>query len=372
MKLILVLLCVIHTSYSFFDYDKAISKAQKGDCKGASEDLKQLVANTPTSAQLAYDAGVAAYQTEDYESAVKFFSVAAQHASDRQSLLKEQAYFNTGNAHLKRKEWNHAIESYQKVIELNNANERAKHNLEYAKKMKHQEEQKQESNNNQSDQENNKKENEKDQQEDQSDASSQDREKQDQQENAQKNKDQKQQQQEQKQNQPPSQRKQESPKKEKNSSPFAEHKSKGDTEREQQQSQEKGDNNEQSQQQENSSQQSMSEQSRSEKSQSDQSVKHHNSQQNGKNNDSQQKQASNTQSNKGTKKDEQSSASQNNEQGQQQQGDFSKTQKIDKQMQWINQLLEQQEKADEKLNKLLIQSAVDQQDKGASHEEYSW
>ncbi len=102
-----------------------------------------MVAHNPQSAQLAYDAGVAAYQSQNYDEAVQFFTVAAENATEKQGLLKQQAHFNAGNVHMQRKEWDKAITAYQTVLSLDKTNERAQHNLNYAQKMKQQEQHKQ-------------------------------------------------------------------------------------------------------------------------------------------------------------------------------------------------------------------------------------
>jgi tetratricopeptide (TPR) repeat protein len=89
--------------------------------------FKQLVAEKPDNPELLYDAGVAAFNNEDYEQAKAYFeSAVADDTSAKQ--LKAQAYFNKGNAHVKLQELKEALLSYEQALMVQPDDERAKHN----------------------------------------------------------------------------------------------------------------------------------------------------------------------------------------------------------------------------------------------------
>jgi Ca-activated chloride channel family protein len=142
-----VLASAVHTSYSIFDYDKAVHAGQQGKWDQASAQLQSLLIDKSDDPSLVYDLGVASYKMEDYDHAYSYFDVAAS-SSDAPTLLKERAHFNAGNAALKQKKIDEAISQYERALTLNAENERTQHNLAIAKKMKKQEEQEKQQENN--------------------------------------------------------------------------------------------------------------------------------------------------------------------------------------------------------------------------------
>ena len=154
-----VLLLFIFILYQFsifalFEYDRAISKAQKNDWKMSKDLLQDILVENPENPQLLYDLGVSSYKIKEFDKALFYFQQAAQSAN---VALQEKAYFNAGNTLVSLKQLPQAIEAYDKVLSLNPDNERASHNKEIVKKML--EEQKQEQKKNQNKQDKDKKEN---------------------------------------------------------------------------------------------------------------------------------------------------------------------------------------------------------------------
>lgn len=146
MKKLLVLCLTVGTQYAWFAYDKAIAAAQQEQWQDANEQLKKLVAEHPERADLLYDAGIAAYKNEDFNQAKALFDAAATN-KDAPRMLKEQAYFNKANAHVKLKELKEALNTYDQTLMLNPDNSQAQHNRAVVKKMleeQEQQEQKQE------------------------------------------------------------------------------------------------------------------------------------------------------------------------------------------------------------------------------------
>lgn len=353
--LLLTLLFVAMPMFGLFEYDNAIYKAQQGDWHTARATLEKLVVDAPDNPQIAYDAGVASYKTEDYESALHFFDIATR-AKTIQPQLKEQAHFNAGNVHLKNKEWDKAIESYQSSLSINKDNERAKHNLAYAQQMKQQEEEQKKSDDDESkkdsqdqekqDQDNNESNNDKKQNEnknnkdnssDNNDAKNNDQENQDQSQSD--KKDQPQNSDSQKQKKQPGQNKQN----------------------------QKGHNQKQESKQDSGSS-GTDQQSGSQDSQEPSESKQHAK-------DSQRQPVGADKDNKKRSPGQDKNGSQGikgveHASDKKQQGVAQTAQ--ERKEQWIAQLLATQEKADQAMNKVLIRSAVDKQCGEESHEENSW
>ena len=132
---ILFLIGISHIPHAsaIFEYDRAIAQAQKGNWQKSRELLTHVVVDTPHNPQALYDLGISSYKTNQFDTALSYFNQAASKAS--LSNLKEQAYFNAGNAHVELKQLQEAIDAYDKVLAINPANERAKHNKELVKKM---------------------------------------------------------------------------------------------------------------------------------------------------------------------------------------------------------------------------------------------
>ena len=142
MKKILLTLCICTTALPLFDYDRAVSLAQKEQWSDAGKHLNMLVAERPNNPELLYDSGVVAFNNEDYQQAKAYFEAAAQKDVATRTL-KEQTYFNKGNTHVVLQELKEALLSYEQTLMLNPDNEPAKHNHEVVKKMLEQQEQQQ-------------------------------------------------------------------------------------------------------------------------------------------------------------------------------------------------------------------------------------
>lgn len=142
MKKILFYLMIIISSNNLeclFERDKAAAQLQKNAWAPAQELLQPLLAENPTDSTLLYDLGVAAYKKQEHDQAAAYFSAAAEYATDQS--LKEQSFFNYGNALVQQKKLKEALKAYEKAMELSPANERARHNWEVVKKMLEQQEQ---------------------------------------------------------------------------------------------------------------------------------------------------------------------------------------------------------------------------------------
>lgn len=140
MKRYLFIICIPNFLNGVFDYDRAVHAAQKGQWALAGDQFKALVTAYPDKPDLLYDAGIAAYNNEDYEQAEALFDSAAQ-LNEAPRKLKEQAYFNKANTQVKQKRLKEALSSYDQVLMLNPENQEAQHNASVVKQMLKQQEQ---------------------------------------------------------------------------------------------------------------------------------------------------------------------------------------------------------------------------------------
>lgn len=83
-----------------------------------------------------YRKGVALYRAGDFASAEQQFKLA------NRSTIKTSALFNAGNAQMRQRKWQSAIDSYEAVLAIEPENFAAQHNLEIARKMLEEEESK--------------------------------------------------------------------------------------------------------------------------------------------------------------------------------------------------------------------------------------
>jgi tetratricopeptide (TPR) repeat protein len=128
---------------AWLDYDRAINHGQKGNWQQSKELLKNVVIEKPDQPEVLYDMGVSAFKSNEMDKALSYFTMAAN-TPTCSSKLKEQTYFNAGNAQAKLKQLPQALESYNKVLALNPDNKQAQHNKEIIKKMLEQEKKQQE------------------------------------------------------------------------------------------------------------------------------------------------------------------------------------------------------------------------------------
>lgn len=153
--------------FSEWEYSKASNALSKGEYLQSQETMRAMLVDNPERPDLLYDMGVASFKNKEYAQAAAYFKDATK-MKNCSDLLKEQAFFNLGNACVELNELNDAVVHYEKVLELNEDNEYAKHNLDIVKKMleeqKKQQEQNQDNNKNQDQKDKNKDQNQKDEQ----------------------------------------------------------------------------------------------------------------------------------------------------------------------------------------------------------------
>lgn len=176
---------------------KALKQYQSGKYKSAYEEYKRLAEKNPTDARFAFNAGTAAYQSKNFDGAIKSFQSAVA-SPDPQ--LQQQSFYNLANSEYRLGEaapkpeekmglWQEAVQHYESALKLNPKDKDAAYNKELVEKKL--EELKKQQQQQQQQQKNNKDEKNKDDQQKQQNNQDQQDQKQ--------NQDQKQQQQQQKQ-----------------------------------------------------------------------------------------------------------------------------------------------------------------------------
>lgn len=93
-----------------------------------------MLQDDPYDPEVNYNMGLVLYHQKKYDEASCYFERAAG-SSNKEIILKEHALFNLGNSRVEQKKLHEAMSAYVKVLEMNPKNERARHNLEYVKKL---------------------------------------------------------------------------------------------------------------------------------------------------------------------------------------------------------------------------------------------
>lgn len=125
---------------SWYTQYKTARAYQAGDIPSAHALYTDVVKANPQDPLVNFNEGFLLYKQGDYAQAAASFERAAQSATGDQ---QQEAYFNLGNAKAYQKEWQQAIDAYDKILEQNPAHERAKHNKEIVRKLLEQEKQQQ-------------------------------------------------------------------------------------------------------------------------------------------------------------------------------------------------------------------------------------
>lgn len=116
----------------------ALGKLSRGDAAGAKAEYEQLLAKSPSDARLAFNAGAAAHQAGDWESAARHHESAL---ASPDLALQQRAFFGLGSARFRQGEaakepgekarlWEESARHYQAAVGLNAADTDARANLE--------------------------------------------------------------------------------------------------------------------------------------------------------------------------------------------------------------------------------------------------
>ncbi len=169
-----------HTSHLAYagPVQDGLDSYEKGEYEKALKLFIDAQLEDPDKPEILYNIGNAYYKTGDYDSAANSFK---QTLKSEDIKLRHKAYYNLGNSNFKKDNLEEAIKNYQEAIKLDSNDEKAKQNLEFAKKVmelkKQQEQQKKQDQDKDQDKDQNKDQNKEDQEkesEDQKDGSEDD------------------------------------------------------------------------------------------------------------------------------------------------------------------------------------------------------
>jgi Ca-activated chloride channel family protein len=148
MKMFLIMFGVLVTTElyaglrSSYDHYQAVCAYHEGKFDQAQPLLSSIVERQAQDSQARFNLGSICYRQGNYQAAQDCFKTVAEDSTAK-AHLREQAYFNSGNALVKQQRLALASTAYEQALELNPQNERARHNLELVKEMMKQQEQQQ-------------------------------------------------------------------------------------------------------------------------------------------------------------------------------------------------------------------------------------
>ena len=102
---------------NFLSHSKAVSAGRSGDHAQAQKFLQNAIVVSPENSDILYDAGVAEFKCGNHKNAAHYFEKAHQYATQNQ--LQENALFNAGNSYAHMKEFDKALECYDKILSKN-------------------------------------------------------------------------------------------------------------------------------------------------------------------------------------------------------------------------------------------------------------
>lgn len=126
---------------------------KEGKFKEAQEKFVRAQRLAPEGVDLSKDIGSSAYRSGDYSAAEKAFHAALDKSSSSEE--KSRKWHNIGNAQVKQKNYQGAVDSYKEALRENPSDEKARYNLAEAKRrLKKQEEEQQQNQQQDQDQQN--------------------------------------------------------------------------------------------------------------------------------------------------------------------------------------------------------------------------
>lgn len=111
---------------------------EKGQFEDSEKNYAEALKKNPASVQAAFNLGGAIYKQERWQEA----SAAYAELSKAAGAENPAVFYNWGNAELKQRQLDQAIESYKQSLRLNPNDKETKFNLAYAQKLKQEDENK--------------------------------------------------------------------------------------------------------------------------------------------------------------------------------------------------------------------------------------
>lgn len=147
--LLLSPVCIFAQQADAAKMESGLKAYSEGSYEIAAQDFESALASAPDDPQANFNFGAALYKKGDFKNAIPVFEKALTSPDDQ---LRQNAFYNLGNARFSNEEYEQAIESYKKALQLNPEDLQAKHNLELAqRKLKEKEDQEKQDQNQQND-----------------------------------------------------------------------------------------------------------------------------------------------------------------------------------------------------------------------------
>ena len=102
--------------------------------QSALESYRKVQVKNPDAPEVLYDLGTALYKVDSFQESAQDLEAATKKARDPQ--LKARSFYNTGNVQYRLGNFEEAIDSYKKALELDPNDKDAKYNLELLQKLK--------------------------------------------------------------------------------------------------------------------------------------------------------------------------------------------------------------------------------------------
>lgn len=126
----------IHSSLITSSASKFLANAayHTNDFHGAQKKYTNLLESNPYDPETNYNLGLTFLKQMKHDQALSYFTRASKRAKPN-SKLQEQSLFNQGNTLVGLNKLQESLKSYEQVLAINKANDRARHNIEVVKKM---------------------------------------------------------------------------------------------------------------------------------------------------------------------------------------------------------------------------------------------
>lgn len=138
MKNVLLIVFVFSIAFVQAQSDKSLVRQgnkhyQSNQYSDAEINYRKALDKNPKSLSGNFNLADAVYQQKDYEQSAKLFAKIGQ--ADLSKDQKSKAYYNLGNSLVQAKKYEPGIEAYKMALRNNPADEQARYNLDYARKM---------------------------------------------------------------------------------------------------------------------------------------------------------------------------------------------------------------------------------------------
>jgi len=175
MKNILFIVFMFSVAFVNAQSDKALVRQgnksyQNNEFANAEINYRKALDKNPNSLSGTFNLADAVYEQKDFEKSAEMFAKIGQ--ADLAKEQKGMAYYNLGNSLLKAKQYEQSIEAYKMALRNNPADADARYNLEFARQMLKNQQDKKKDKQDKKDQDKNQK---KDQQKDKNDKKDQDK-----------------------------------------------------------------------------------------------------------------------------------------------------------------------------------------------------